>query len=186
MDFAALQSQQHLEVRQRITFMVNRYEIWAGGQRVALAQQKRMAFKEQVTLYADEQRTLPLFGFKARSVVDLGATYDVTTADGNPIGWFRKDFGQSLLRTTWHIGQPGLGECSGQERSMPVAILRRVLDSFPWPYHFDFSTADGRPVMSVERRLGLRDHYDVTVHDPAIDRRLVCAMAVGLDALQAR
>ncbi|GAA4991966.1 hypothetical protein [Actinopolymorpha pittospori] len=186
MDDAEFQSAERFEVRQRFTMMVNRYEVWTSGQRVAIAQQKRMAFREQVMLYADEERSVPLFGFKARSVVDLGATYDVTAADGTPVGWFRKDFAQSFLRSTWHLGQPGLGECVGQERSQVVAIARRVLDSLPWPYHFDFQTPDGRPVMSVERRFGLRDHYDVTVSDPTIDRRLVCAMAVGLDALQAR
>lgn len=100
MDEAEFQSAEKFEVRQRFTMTVNRYEVWTSGQRVAVAQQKRMAFREQVTLYADEERAVPLFGFKARSVVDLGATYDVTAADGTPVGWFRKDFGQSLLRST--------------------------------------------------------------------------------------
>jgi uncharacterized protein YxjI len=186
MDLATLQVQTSLEVRQRITVMANRYEIWAGGQLVGLAQQKRMAWKEQVTFYADEGRSVPLFGFKARQRLDVGATYDVTAPDGTAIGWFRKDFGRSLLRSTWHLGQPGMGECVGQERSQWVGILRRVVENFPWPYHFDFATADGRPVLSVERRFGLRDRYAVTVHDPAVDRRVVCAIAVALDALQAR
>ena len=55
-----------------------------------------------------------------------------------------------------------------------------------WPYHFDFTTADGRSVMSVERRMGLRDAYRVTIADPLLDRRLAAAMAVALDALQDR
>ena len=56
-------------VRQRLTMMVNRYEIHeadpAGspGRLMAVAQQKRMAFKEQVTFYADEARTQPVFSF---------------------------------------------------------------------------------------------------------------------------
>ncbi|MGB2702014.1 MAG: hypothetical protein WBC31_16755, partial [Candidatus Phosphoribacter baldrii] len=61
------------KVRQRLTLMVNRYEIHgvddAGveTQLWALAEQKRLAFKEQVTFYADAEKTRPVFGFKARS-----------------------------------------------------------------------------------------------------------------------
>jgi uncharacterized protein YxjI len=186
MDLATFQAQTQIEIRQRITFLVNRYEIWASGAMVGLAEQKRMTMREQVTIFGDEGRTIPLFGFKARQIMDLGATYDVTAPDGVVIGTFRKDFGKSLLRSTWHVAQPGLGECTGTERNQVVAILRRFMENFSWPYHFDFATADGRPVFSVERAWALRDRYTVTVQDPAVDRRLVCAMAVGLDALQAR
>jgi hypothetical protein len=76
--------------------MVNRYEIrsvdadGAEGPLIAMAQQKRMAFKEQVTFYADEARTQPVFAFKARQRMDLGAAYDVTDASGMLIGGFRK------------------------------------------------------------------------------------------------
>ena len=36
------------------------------------------------------------------------------------------------------------------------------------------------------KKWGLRDRYVVTIHDPRLDRRLVAAMSVALDALQAR
>ena len=67
-------------IKQKITMMVNRYEIRSvdadGGEGplIAMAQQKRMAFKEQVTFYADEARTQPVFGFKARQRMDHAAT----------------------------------------------------------------------------------------------------------------
>ena len=60
---------EHYALRQKITLMVNRYEIravdasGAEGPVIAVAQQKRMAFKEQVTFYADEARTQPVFWF---------------------------------------------------------------------------------------------------------------------------
>ena len=52
-------------LQQNVAMMVNRYEIrsvdanGAEGPVIAMAQQKRMAFKEQVTFYADEARTNP-------------------------------------------------------------------------------------------------------------------------------
>ena len=192
MSIQTLQSEQRLIVRQRIRLMVNQYQVHtvgpgdSEGPMVAFAQQKRMAFKEQVTLYTDDTKQVPVLGFKARSVLDLGATYDVTDANGTPIGLFRKDFAKSLLRSTWHVEQPGLPVATGQERNFAVALLRRFADSLSWlPYHFDF-VANGQPVFSVVRKWGLRDRYMIEIPDPNIDRRLVIAMAVGLDALQSR
>ena len=191
MDTATLQAQQTFYVKQRITLMVNQYEVrlvnsdGSMGQMVAFAQQKRMALKEQVTLYRDDTKTGVVAAFKARSVIDLGATYDVTDDMGHPIGFFKKDFAASLLRSTWHLDQPGHGAIMGQERSLAVALLRRFADLTFWPYHFDF-TRNGQPAFSVTKKFGLRDKYVVTINDPQLDRRLVIAMSVGLDALQAR
>jgi uncharacterized protein YxjI len=138
-----------------------------------------------VTLYTDESKTSVLAGFKARSVIDLGATYDVTDATGTPIGSFRKDFAASLLRSTWHLTQPGMTTITGQERNLVVALLRRFADLTFWPYHFDF-VRGGAPAFSVTKQWGIRDKYVVTIADPELDRRLVIAMAVALDALQGR
>ena len=189
----ALQTQQQLIIRQRIRLMVNQYEVHgvtADGQEagvLAFAQQKRMAFREQVTIYTDPTKQTPLLGFKARQVIDLGATYDVTDAAGRPIGLFRKNFGASLLRSTWHLEQPGHAQMVGQETNLVVAILRRFVDYLSWlPYHFQFTVDGTRPAFSVVRKWGLRDRYLVTIDDPGVDRRLVVAMAVALDALQAR
>jgi uncharacterized protein YxjI len=187
-----LQNQSQLIVRQRLRLMVNQYEVHAvhpdGSEAglLAFAQQKRMAFKEQVTLYSDDTKTTPVLGFKARQVMDLGATYDVTDANGTPIGLFRKNFAESLLRSTWHLEQPGYAEMIGRETNLAVAILRRFVESLSWlPYHFEFVIGD-RPAFSVVKKWGLTDRYVVTIHDPRLDRRLVTAMAVALDALQAR
>jgi hypothetical protein len=178
-------------VKQRYTLMVNRYEIRAlapdggDGPVLAMAQQKRLAFKEQVTFYADEARTVPVFSFKARQAIDLGATYDVLDADGTPIGLFRKDFAASLLRSTWHL-EAGAVSAVGQERNVLVAILRRVTDAIPLAVHVDFVDPQGRPVMSSERTWGLRDRYVIDVPDTRLDTRVAAAMAVALDALQGR
>jgi uncharacterized protein YxjI len=187
-----LQNQAHLIVRQRVRLMVNQYEVHGvapdGSEAgvLAFAQQKRMAFKEQVTFYSDDTRTTPVLGFKARQMMDLGATYDVTDANGTPIGLFRKNFKESLLRSTWHLEQPGYGEMTGRETNLTVAVLRRFVESLSWlPYHFDFLIGD-RPAFSVTKKWGLHDKYLVTIHDPRLDRRLVTAMAVALDALQSR
>jgi uncharacterized protein YxjI len=178
-------------VKQRITMMVNRYEITetnpdgSPGRLMAVAQQKRMALKEKVTFFRDEGRTDPVFTFQARQVVDLNAGYDVRDASGQVLGSFRKDFGASLLRSTFHLSAPEL-EATGQERNQVIALVRRFVD-VPLPFHFDFTDrASGQVVMTSERQMSLRDRYTVTVPDPRVDFRLAAAMAVGLDALMAR
>jgi len=181
-------------VKQRVTLMVNRYEIRAGDQLVAMAEQKRMAFKEQVTFYADDKRRVPVFGFKARSVLDLRGTYDVTDAAGQPIGWFRKKFGASLLRTTWELSAVDGSTLVGRERSTVVALVRRVWDFLPlvgdlpqpFVYHLDFVDPAGQVQLSSVRRRTLRDRYEITVPQGRVDGRVAAAMAVALDALQGR
>ena len=194
-----LQHAERFALTQKITLMVNRYEVHAvdaGGEPrglLAVAQQKRMAFKEQVTFYSDESRSTAVFSFKARQRMDLGATYDVLDAGGSSIGSFSKSFGKSLLRSTWNLDAPGV-QAVGTERSSGVALARRaweilpVVNNLPSPFlfHFDFVDQGGQVVLSSVRRRALRDRYDVTVPGARLDGRVAAAMAVALDALQSR
>ncbi|GAB2960054.1 LURP-one-related/scramblase family protein [Saccharothrix stipae] len=187
-----------LHMHQKVTLMVNRYEVFADnggepGPLVAFVEQKRMAFKEQVTIYTDAGKNQVLAGFRARKVIDLGSGYDVTEGNGQPIGRFRKDFGKSLTNSTWHLDQPGAPTATGSERNAGIAILRRVWGflpfvnnvPFPFRYHFDF-VRDGVPVFSVDKKTWVRDHYLIQIADPYVDRRVVIAQAVAVDALQSR
>lgn len=191
-------------LRQKLTMMVNRYEIVRqdeSGKELGLlcfAEQKRMAAKEQVTFYTDSAKTHPLFGFKARKRIDLRSTYDVTDSQGQPIGWFRKQFTASLVNSTWLLGLPDGRELVGRERNAKVAVARRlwdvvpVLGDLPGPFlfHFDFVTPDGAVGLSSTKRAGVKDVYHVALPALAdgkpIDWRVGMAMAVALDALQSR
>jgi len=178
-------------VKQKFAMTTNRYELFAAnpdgsfGQSMGLAEQKRLAFKEEVTFYADETKTRPVFSFKARKKIDLNAGYDIFDEARNQIGFFRKDFGASLLRSTFHIEGPGYAG-TGQERSQAVAIIRRFTDIPFLPIHFDFVTPEGQPLLGVERQGSVRDKYTVHVPDQRIDFRVAAAVAVGLDALMQR
>ncbi len=153
-----------------------------------------MAFKEEVTFYADEKRTQAVFSFKARQRMDLGATYDVKDAAGQPIGWFRKDFGKSLLRSTWHLGTNQGVELFGQERNKNIALFRRIWEFLPvigdlpspFLFHFDFTDPNGRVLLSSVRKRSLRDRYNIEVPGAELDGRVAAAMAVALDAFQSR
>lgn len=193
---------QHVErfyVKQRITLMVNRYEILEAnpdgseGRLLAFAQQKRMAFKEEVSFYHDAEKTTRAFSFKARHGLDVRAEHDVFDAEGNPIGWFKKEFAASLLRSSWQLTYDGV-VARGQERRPVVAILRRIWDFIPvvgeiwipFVFHFDFVDQAGQTVLVSERQKTVRDRYTITVPDPRLDFRVAASMAVALDALQSR
>ncbi len=186
-------------IRQRITMMVNQYEIRAArpdggeGHLLAFAQQKRMKLKEEVVFFSDESRTRPVFSFKARQRLDVHAEHDVLDEYGKRIGEFNKVFGASLLRSTWNLSAPGL-RAVGQERRPIIAILRRIWDFIPYVgdvwvpfvFHFDFVDEAGNVVLVSERQKAIRDRYEVTVPDPRLDFRVAACMAVALDALQSR
>ncbi len=190
----------HFFVKQRITMMVNRYEILGAnpdgteGPLLALAEQKRMKLKEEVIFYADDTKSRRVFSFKARQRLDVQAEHDVYDENGMPLGTFSKQFGASLLRSTWNLSAPGV-EAVGRERRPAIAILRRVWDFLPvvgdvwvpFVFHFDFvDTRTGATVMVSERQKAIRDRYTVTVPDPRLDFRVAACMAVALDALQSR
>jgi len=187
-------------IRQRITVMVNRYEVFAAnpdgteGPMLAFAEQKRMKLKEQVDFYTDPSKSRRVFSFKARQRLDVHAEHDVLDENGVPLGSFSKEFGASLLRSTWRLSAPGV-EAVGKERRLVIAILRRIWDFIPYigdvwvpfVFHFDFVDRNsGQTVMVSERQKAIRDRYTVTVPDNRIDFRVAASMAVALDALQSR
>jgi uncharacterized protein YxjI len=177
-------------VKQKFAMIANRYEIIAAnpdgslGELLGFAEQKKLAFKEQVTFYSDQAKTRPVFGFKARAVMELSSGYDVTDETGAQLGFFKKDFGASLLRSTYHLEGPGYAG-TGQERSLGVAVVRRLIN-IPLPIHFEYADTDGRPLLSVERQGSLRDKYTVRVPDQRIDFRVAAAVAVAMDAMMQR
>jgi uncharacterized protein YxjI len=167
------------------------------GAPVAFVRQKKLAIKEDIGFFADESESDELFRIKARSVFDIGgARYDVADANGAAIGTLEHAFKQSLFRSTWKVTDADGGEVmTAQERSLPMAIARRLIDFvpdvggfIPIPYNFDF-LMDGSVVGHMNRKFQLRDRYVLDLsgdHERRLDRRLAIALAIGLDALQNR
>jgi hypothetical protein len=188
-------------VEQLIRPMVNLYRVAPLGDGdepiagAAFVRQKRMAIKEDIRIFADESETDELFRIKARRVLELGGRYDVTTPDGARIGVLEKVFGRSLLRSTWRLLDADEQEvATAQERSMPMAVARRLVDFVPYgelvpiPYNFDI-LVDGARVGGMTRKFQLRDRYVLDLSgdpDRRIDRRVAVALAIGLDTLQNR
>ena len=195
-------------IRQRFRMMVNQYEVLtlAGdespGRPVCFVQQKRMKLKEDLRAYVDDSKTDEVFRIKAHQRFDPRARYSVTDPGGKVIGQLGKVFKRSLGRSTWKLYAAG-GEEIGwaQENSLTIAILRRIIGVFslipiigelialiPIPYHFEYFLGEER-IGQLTRKIGLRDSYILDLSgDPGrtLDRRVAIALAIGMDALQAR
>ncbi len=165
------------------------------GQPLAFVRQKKLAIKEDIRFFADETEAEELFRIKARAVFEVRGRFDVTTPEGERIGLLEKVFGISLLRSTWRIHDANEQQIAlAQEKSMPIAILRRAIDLVPYaeliPIVFQFTILmDGREVGELRRPIGLRDRYILKLGgdpDRRIDRRVAVALAIALDALQSR
>ena len=186
-------------VHQKITPFQNTYRVMADdggapGTLIAFAKQKRMAFKEQFTLYRDEAATQPVLTIAADRRIDVRSQMTVREPGGQVVGVLRKRGAASLLRSTWELEQPGLPPVVVQERSMAVALLRRLWGAVPWigdvpvpwVFHFDGTAPSGEVVLRHTRIWGWRDRYVLEVLSPQLDARLAIALAVCLDAMQKR
>jgi uncharacterized protein YxjI len=167
------------------------------GRPLLYVKQKKMKIKEDIRFRVSPDDPEHLFMIKSKSVFEFRGRHEVLDADGAVIGMLEKDFGRSLLRSHWHVRDAGGTELvEAHEASWPIAILRRVAGFLPewlslitWlPFNFTL-LRDGEQVGSYRRILGkLRDRYVLELAPAAsdVDRRLIVALAVGLDALQDR
>jgi uncharacterized protein YxjI len=193
-------------LRQRIRPVVNQYEFFLAtedgseGEPVCFVEQKRFAFKEDIRFYAADDKQVEVMRIKARQRFDPRARYDITDPSGTKIGEIQKVFGKSLLRSTYALFDAGGREvATASEHSLAVALFRRAVglvpyvgsfaDWLPIPYHFDFRDGDRVLGTHTRKAFKIRDVYTIDMSgDPErrIDRRLILAIAVGMDALQAR
>jgi uncharacterized protein YxjI len=176
-----------LLVKQKLTLMVNRFEVIEPGENrlVAFAEQKRLKLKEEVTFSRDAKKSRVLFSMKSRGVLDSTSRTDILDASGNAMASMQMKLTASIVRSTWHL-QYGGRTAIGQERSLIRGLLRRFFD-VALAYHFDFTdTETGETVLSVDRKRSLADLYAVEVYDPQLDYRVAASVAVALDIFENR
>jgi uncharacterized protein YxjI len=203
---AAIESADRFVIQQVFKPLANEYRISVPasgssdeGQPLLFVKQKKMKIKEDIRFRLDPDRDEHLFMIKSKSVFEFAGRHDVLAADGSSIGMLEKSFGKSLLRSHWHVhGQDGAGEqFDAQEKSLLIAIIRRaagivsdgLIALLQW-LPFDFVLRrNGEEIGHYRRVLGqFRDRYvlELGPGSEGIDRRLLLAFAVALDALQDR
>ena len=167
------------------------------GEPILFVKQKRMAIREDIRFRLAPDADAHLFMIKSKTVFEFRGRHEVLDAEGAVIGLLEKDFTRSLLRSHWHVRAPdGTELFEGYEASMLVAVVRRFagflsewLSALQWLPFNVLLMRGGQQVGTYKRVLGpLRDRYVLELGPglEGVDRRLVLAVAVALDALQDR
>lgn len=199
-----LESADRLLIQQVFKPIANEYRISVPtpgsseeGRPLLYVKQKKMKIKEDIRFRLSPDDDAHLFMIKSKSVFEFRGRHEVLDAEGQVIGMLEKDFTRSLLRSHWHVRDTaGNDLLEAHEASWIVALVRRIADiGVDWlsllawlPFNFVLRRGD-QQVGSYKRLLGkFRDRYLLELGPEVgdVDRRLIVAFAVGLDALQDR
>jgi uncharacterized protein YxjI len=199
-----LESADRLLIQQVFKPIANEYRISVPtpgsseeGRPLLYVKQKKMKIKEDIRFRLSPDDDAHLFMIKSKSVFEFRGRHEVLDAEGQVIGMLEKDFTRSLLRSHWHVRDTaGNDLLEAHEASWIVALVRRIADiGVDWlsllawlPFNFVLRRGD-QQVGSYKRVLGkFRDRYLLELGPDVgdVDRRLIVAFAVGLDALQDR
>ena len=160
------------------------------GRGIGFLKQKLFKLKEDIRLYSDESATQELLTIKARSVLDISATYDVTDArQQQKVGALRRKGLKSILIDEWTILDANDREIGLIKEDSPLmATLRRFLTNLiPQTYHFEIG---GQHVGKAAQRFNpfvLTLDVDLTPdRERKLDRRLAAAAIVLLLAIEGR
>jgi len=199
-----LESADRLLVQQVFKPIANEYRISVPtpgsneeGRPLLYVKQKKMKIKEDIRFRLSPDDDAHLFMIKSKSVFEFRGRHEVLDAEDQVIGMLEKDFTRSLLRSHWYVRDTaGNDLLEAHEASWIVALVRRIADiGVDWlsllaslPFNFVLRRGD-QQVGSYKRVLGkFRDRYLLELRPEVgdVDRRLIVAFAVGLDALQDR
>lgn len=157
--------------------------------------EKQLKVSDEIVIYRDEGRTERIATVRESSAGLVAALtgYEVFDAAEQRLGSFGVLPKKSVERATWEFEQPGLGRFTGTERSVRTARMRRLVGlgggaagqiaNALMKYHFDFAQ-DGTPMFSIEKPKLLDDWYRLTVYADSIDRSLLVALAIIMEARQ--
>jgi uncharacterized protein YxjI len=167
------------------------------GRPLLYVRQKKMKIREDIRFRRSPDVDEHLFMIKSKSVFEFRGRHEVLDADGAVIGMLEKNFGKSLLRSHWHVRDAaGQDLLEAHEASWIIALLRRFgqlgpdwFDLLTWlPFNFVLKRGEDQ-VGRYKRVLGtVRDRYVLELEPGVedVDRRLLVAFTVALDALQDR
>jgi len=158
-----------------------------GGALLGFCAQKAFRLKEDIRIYTDESKRVPLMSIRARAMIDFSAGYDIVDeTTGESVGAARRKGFSSLLRDSWEVLDSSdhvLGQV--KEDSMLKASMRRFLSNLI-PQTFQLGS-QGSGAVFKQRFNPLIYKLEVSL-DPecTIDPRLVFGVATLIAAIEGR
>lgn len=172
----------------------NSFHVYASdGSLAAFCRQKAFRLREDIRVYTDEDRRSELLTLRARSIIDFGATYDVSLPTGERLGSFRrKGMKSTFVRDEWKVFDERDREIARLREAGDWALARRWIDwiAFLVPQRYELRTIEGDRLIATFRQrfnlivltLGIEIHEDHEI----LDDLFVLATACLLGAIEGR
>lgn len=151
-------------------------------QLICFAKQKAFKLKEEITFFHDEAQTQPMFRVKARNIIDISATYDMFSTEGQLIGSLRrKGLSSMFVQDEWLIlDSAGQEVGTIKEDSALLGIVRRFVDYasylLPQTYSVVFSGKDVGEIK--QRRNPFTVKYDYTISEESYSAYPLLILAI--------
>ena len=158
---------------------------------VMFSEQKMFKLKEDIRVYADENKTQEVLSIKARQIIDFSAAYDVVdSAMNQKVGTLRRKGWSSILRDEWQLLDANDNQIGVLfEDSMGLAMLRRFLLGSWLPQNYDITFGEQR-VADLKQRFNLfRYELDIDMSmniAKQLDPRMGIAAGILLAAVEGR
>jgi uncharacterized protein YxjI len=160
-------------------------------QLVLYVEQKMFRLREDIRLFADENKSQEVLLIKARTIIDFNTAYDVIDAPFNQkVGTLRRKGWRSMVRDEWEILDAN-DQVVGMlfEDSVGQALLRRLLLGTLLPQNYDMTIGSSR-VSDLRQRFNLFAYQmdlDFSM-DPAhkLDRQMGIAAATLLAIVEGK
>jgi uncharacterized protein YxjI len=146
----------------------------AAGALVLYVKQKAFKLKEDVTVYADENQTRPVFRIAADRIIDFNARYEITTAGGDKLGAIKRQGMRSLWKSHYDVSDArGANVFTIREANPWTKVFDNLLGEIPvlgiltgYLFHpaYVVSRPNGTPMFKATKRAALFEgKYRVTV-----------------------
>ena len=159
-------------------------------QLIGYSKQKALTLKEDIRVYSDEQKSTELICIKARSIIDLGAGYDITDSQtGEAVCSFKREGLKSMFKDSWKVMDSSgnqIGTIS--EDSGVLALIRRFAPGGSLLIPQEFVLSMGASSIEFTQKMNPFVHkMNVTkIQSSGIDPRVVLAATMLLIAIEGR
>jgi hypothetical protein len=174
----SLATQSHYVIKRRFWSFFERVfrVLTADGQLLMYVKHPLLTLREEFVVYADEAQTRPLLKVKARQMIAINFSYDVSDATtGQRLGAVQKQGLRSILRDKFTILDP-MGMEIGFAEEQGAALLRRFFPFLP-SKHAIF--VGGQPVALIRQKFRFfTQEFAVDVQPSRLDPRFVLAVAL--------
>ena len=163
----------------------------SAGVLILFCEQKMFRLREDIRVFADEQKTQEVLAIKARQIIDFSAAYDVVDSiSGEKVGALRRKGLKSILRDEWDVLDAN-DQIVGSlfEDSLALAMLRRLLLGSLLPQNYDLTINNVRMADLKQRFNIFRYELDLDFSmDSArhLDRRIGLAAATLLAIIEGK